>query len=138
MEHTTSVFVYGTLKPGGRYHEAYCGLFEFQQLEAMVNGRLYDFPKLGYPGAIESERHWIHGYRFTFSDPQETVLEKLDQLEGFKPDRPANLNEYYRKMVSCYDVKGLKTDEAVWCYFMDPSVVKRLEGIPIPSGHWAV
>ena len=51
----TSVFVYGTLKPGGIYHDRFCSSFKFEAEEAYVNGKLFDFSPLGYPGALEGD-----------------------------------------------------------------------------------
>jgi gamma-glutamylcyclotransferase (GGCT)/AIG2-like uncharacterized protein YtfP len=132
----TQVFVYGTLKPGGRYHRAYCGGFAFEIEKAATYGQLFDFPELGYPGAIENSDHSIQGCLISFKHFPDEVLPKLDKLEGFDPNRPAGQNEYYRKQVQVFSPQGhILTNEA-WCYFMTHPTISRLKGIPVPDGNW--
>lgn len=54
------VFVYGTLKPSGRYHQRYhqryCANFLTAALPAQVKGELYDFSQLGYPALTPGNR----------------------------------------------------------------------------------
>jgi gamma-glutamylcyclotransferase (GGCT)/AIG2-like uncharacterized protein YtfP len=134
----TLVFVYGTLKPGGHYHEEYCGGFQFESEKARVRGQLFDFPQLGYPGAVEATDTWIQGYLFAFAHPESEVLAKLDHLEGYHPETSTHQNEYYRQKVPYYIVsESLKSGEA-WCYFMEAEAIKCLGGVPISNGDWPV
>ena len=56
------VFVYGTLKPGGRYHQRYCGEFLTEAVTLVIAlGHLYDFPQLGYP-AMTHGNDWVKSY----------------------------------------------------------------------------
>lgn len=135
-EVTTSVFVYGTLKPGGHYHEAYCGGFQLEATDGYIQGRLFHFPDLGYPGALESVTDKIYGVLLTFNHEKDLVLSKLDQLEGYDPARPAEDNEYYRKLVTVYNESDLTIMDNAWCYFMTPEQVRRLNGAYLPSGIW--
>lgn len=78
------VFVYGTLKPGGRYHQRYCGKALAQALPAVTKGRLYSFTQWGYP-AMTAGDDWVKGYLLTFYDTADVcsaVLKQLDDLEG--------------------------------------------------------
>jgi len=107
------LFVYGTLKRGGRFHERYCkGVLSIEP--ASVRGRMQQLPQ-GYPvlvvpeGTIlargtsdpdadarrqarvvaECESHdpsWgdVPGELLTFDDPQR-CLPRIDKLEGFRP-----------------------------------------------------
>lgn len=109
------LFVYGTLKRGGRYHDRYCGGASAIE-RATVRGRLYTMPA-GYPVlVVPSESILAHGSRDaladvrlqaqvvptvtiadgedwqeiagelqTFVDPPER-LAALDALEDFHPD----------------------------------------------------
>ena len=134
----TSVFVYGTLKPGGFYHDEYCGEFQFEATCGLVHGQLYHFPALGYPGAIEHPTEHIQGVLLAFQRPEREVLTKLDVLEGYDPSRPADVNEYYRKQVPVFDKAGQPVCEAAWCYFMEQRKVEALNGQPLPSGLWPI
>lgn len=132
----TRVFVYGTLKPGGHYHDAYCGGFRYAVADGWVKGLLYDFPTLGYPGAIEHPSGKIRGFLLTFNHPETEVLSKLDPLEGYDPTRPPEQNEYYRKRVPVFEAAGTPLCQDAWCYFMEPPRVTTLAGILLPDGHW--
>ncbi|MBH55517.1 MAG: hypothetical protein CMI18_14400 [Opitutaceae bacterium] len=132
----TRVFVYGTLKPGGRYHEKFCGGFNFQFQPAKVRGQLFDFPHLNYPGATEVQNNWIQGMLLLFAEPPSQVLPALDELEGFSPDREPQLNEYYRKEVPVYDQDSEKSIGQGWCYFMNQERICKDGGIPISAGSW--
>ncbi len=135
----TRVFVYGTLKPGGFYHERFCGPFRFEAEPAYIGGRLFDFPHLGYPGAIEDAESGIKGVLLRFRHTEKAVLEKLDFLEGYNPDGPPEKNEYYRKLIPVYtDESDSNAREQAWCYFMTNETVANLGGIAIPDGHWKI
>ena len=134
----TDVFVYGTLKPGGFYHDDYCAVFRFEAEEGVTKGMLFDFPSLGYPGAIENDGHMIQGVLLRFLHAESEVLKKLDRLEGYYPDRPASENEYYRKQVTVLDKTGREISSEAWCYFMEPEKVRQMMGIAIESGLWPV
>ena len=134
----TPVFVYGTLKPGGYYHDTYCGGFQFDLFEGQVKGQLYSFPSLGYPGATEHDTQSIQGVLLVFKHPEREVLSKLDILEGYDPTRPTDQNEYYRKQVPVFDTQDQLICDAAWCYFMEPSKVDALNGVLIPDSYWPV
>ena len=131
------VFVYGTLKPGGFYHDRFCGAFNFEAEEAYVDGRLFDFPQLGYPGALHGEGSRIRGFILRFSHPETEVLAKLDKLEGYDPKRSEDLNEYYRKCVPVFkEVHDAEASEKAWCYFMTLEKIKSRGGVRLQKGCW--
>jgi gamma-glutamylcyclotransferase (GGCT)/AIG2-like uncharacterized protein YtfP len=134
----TYVFAYGTLKPGGRYHKSYCCGFNFEVQVATIEGKLFYFPKLGYPAAMEASDSSIRGCLFNFRNSEFEVLSKLDELEGYDPNRHANTNEYYRKKVIVYNASGAKVDKRAWCYFMERITIEKLGGVLIPTGYWAI
>ena len=138
MEEKTQVFVYGTLKPGGRYHESYCGGFRFDVRNARIMGQLYDFPNLGYPGAVETSDSWIHGVVLTFHHPEHEVLPHLDELEDYDPRRPHHLNEYYRTVVPVFDSKNQEPVAFAWSYFMARDTVEGQGGVPLEDGYWHI
>jgi gamma-glutamylcyclotransferase (GGCT)/AIG2-like uncharacterized protein YtfP len=148
------VFVYGTLKRGGRYH-AYCrgGLMV---AEARVEGVLYDLPE-GYPAIVlpeatvlavgtddpaadarEAKRvagqyltepgsPTVHGELYTFDDPGER-LPALDALEEFFPEDPAS--PYRRVLVPVLPLVGGVTP--AWTY-----AARGPRGTHLPSGRWS-
>jgi gamma-glutamylcyclotransferase (GGCT)/AIG2-like uncharacterized protein YtfP len=133
------LFVYGTLKRGGRFHDRYCG--GVRSIEAAsVRGRVYQLPE-GYPvlvvpeGAIlargstdavadvrrqvtaalaapEVDPNWtdVPGELFTFDDPQ-TRLPRIDELEEFHPD---GTSLYLRVLLPVRCASG--TSVAAWAY----------------------
>ena len=115
---TLRLFVYGTLKRGGRYHERFCaGALSIEP--ASVRGRLYALPA-GYPvlvvpaysilargsgdaiadvtrqetcetpAASPEGAGWqdVHGELQTFDDPADR-LAAIDALEDFHPGAPS-------------------------------------------------
>jgi gamma-glutamylcyclotransferase (GGCT)/AIG2-like uncharacterized protein YtfP len=140
---TLRLFVYGTLKRGGRYHERLCG-GALSIEPASVRGRLYTLPE-GYPvlvvppdmilangsgdaiadvtrqetcvmpAASPEEAEWqdVHGELQTFDDPADR-LAAIDALEGFHPGAPSL---YLRVLLP---VRRYSEYVAAWTY-VDPS-----------------
>jgi len=140
---TLRLFVYGTLKRGGRYHERFCG-GALSIEPASVRGRLYTLPE-GYPvlvvppdmilangsgdaiadvtrqetcvmpAASPEEAGWqdVHGELQTFDDPADR-LAAIDALEGFHPGAPSL---YLRVLLP---VRRYSEYVAAWTY-VDPS-----------------
>jgi gamma-glutamylcyclotransferase (GGCT)/AIG2-like uncharacterized protein YtfP len=133
------LFVYGTLKRGGRFHERYCkGVLSIEA--ASVRGRVQQLPQ-GYLALVvpeqtilaqgttdaaadarrqasvvaEGEAHdpsWsdVPGELLTFDDPQ-TRLPRIDKLEGFRP----GAESLYRRVlipIRCATGSSL----AAWAY----------------------
>ena len=91
---STYVFVYGTLKPGCRNHKAYCDGLNFEAREATTDGKLFHFHELGYPAAKETSDSTIWGFLLIFRHSEIQLLSKLDELEGYDPNRPSSENGY--------------------------------------------
>jgi gamma-glutamylcyclotransferase (GGCT)/AIG2-like uncharacterized protein YtfP len=131
------VFVYGTLKRGGHFHDRFCRGF-VDVREACVRGRLWQL-EVGYPTIVidggdiladgttrpledvraqrtapqgspptDSERVW--GEIFEFDDPH-VRLPGLDGLEDFRPPREGM---YRRVLVSAWDRDGVP--HTAWTY----------------------
>ena len=127
----TSVFVYGTLKPGEVNHARYCSGAVAQP--AIAYGQLYALPA-GYPAMTETVKGGpVYGYLLRFYDPAR--LKHLDALEDYHPKRPKEENEYYRRRRSIFTVAGEPIGSA-WIYFMTPQRVHRMGGIALPQGRW--
>ncbi|MDX2110185.1 MAG: gamma-glutamylcyclotransferase family protein [Verrucomicrobiota bacterium] len=128
---TLRVFVYGTLKPGGRYYNELCKGHTVKETPAMVMGKLF-LLKPGYPGLTTGE-DWVAGWVLEFVDHE--ILQKLDMLEGYDPARAAAGNEYDRVLVPVYSRPRQQMGEA-WLYRMSLEKVAELEGVYLPEAIW--
>ena len=102
---TIDVFVYGTLKPGGTYHQQFCLPYLRKAQPAQVRGLLYDLPNLGYP-AMPLGDGWV-----------KAAMPGVDYLEGYNPKSDDN-QEYARQWLMVFDLRGQPLGEA-WLYVMD-------------------
>ena len=125
------VFVYGTLKPGEANYDRYCQGWATSQQQAYTRGILYDLP-FGYPAMTEGENK-VKGVLLTFKDC--SVLNNLDMLEDYQPDRSPDLNEYYRCLVPIYSLSDRPLDKA-WAYFMTPEQIQKYGGKIVKSNWW--
>ncbi|MEL7141100.1 MAG: gamma-glutamylcyclotransferase family protein [Cyanobacteria bacterium J06573_11] len=131
------IFTYGTLKPGGRYHQRYCSDGLVAATAALVKGELYDFPQLGYPAMTEGVS-WVHGYLLHFqssSSQIQQILQGLDVLEGYSPHRHSQENDYQRYEKPVFDLDCVPLRPA-WVYQMSVEKVNQLGGIHLPEGDW--
>ncbi len=154
----TSIFVYGTLKPGEANYDRYCAGRVTFQCAAIAPGYLYALP-VGYPamvaidrGAVpgaEPERHRqnypaadletgkseaiVWGYLLKFSDP--SCLRQLDELEDYFPQRSPSENEYYRTSVALLTPERQPLGSA-WVYLMEPQRVRQMGGRRVLQGQW--
>jgi gamma-glutamylcyclotransferase (GGCT)/AIG2-like uncharacterized protein YtfP len=127
-----SVFVYGTLKPGGRYWPEFCRGKVDDPVVAKIRGELYDL-HVGYPGLRLKGENWVQGYILTFRSQQDFL--RLDDLEGYSPDRPHLENEYIRLRVAFFASDGNYIQEA-WTYEVTESTMARYQGTLILNGEW--
>jgi gamma-glutamylcyclotransferase (GGCT)/AIG2-like uncharacterized protein YtfP len=127
------VFVYGTLKPDGIYHPLYCEGKVKASVPAIARGDLFHLTELGYPAMTEGE-NWVKGVLLTFADG--SILSDLDELEGYRSERPPEENEYGRHKIAVYTPSGEPLGE-VWVYRMTRARIASHGGIPVVSGWWA-
>jgi gamma-glutamylcyclotransferase (GGCT)/AIG2-like uncharacterized protein YtfP len=125
------VFVYGTLKPGESNYQYYCRGKSIEEIAAYTFGNLYNL-SLGYPAMTEGNNR-VQGYLLSFSDTD--ILNSLDRLEDYHPNRSFDLNEYYRREINVYLSSGELLATA-WSYFMSEAKIKQFKGIFLPSGCW--
>ena len=129
-----SVFVYGTLQPGGRYWPEFCANKVNKPVPAKVRGELYDL-HLGYPGLRLQGDGWVQGYVLSFKTAEDFL--RLDELEGYAPDRPYTENEYIRHKVAAYSNDDEPLGE-VWAYEITDHIMARCRATRIPAGKWPV
>jgi gamma-glutamylcyclotransferase (GGCT)/AIG2-like uncharacterized protein YtfP len=130
-----SVFVYGTLKPGGHYWHQFCAGKVAAALPAKIRGQLYDL-QVGYPGVYLGGEGWVRGYVLRF--PNRDDFEQLDVLEGFVPGRPTEQNEYLRVRVQCFSPEDDALLGEVWAYEMTAATFRRHTAQRIEDGNWPV
>ena len=122
-----SVFVYGTLMPGGsNVHVAERG-GPFTVREAYVEGFvLYHLEPEGYPAMVAGEGR-VHGVLLDY-DAIDAALVHLDALEGVAEEPP-----YYRREI----VEARPMLEPVWTYlYARPQRLKQPGAQRIPTGRW--
>lgn len=127
-----NVFVYGTLKPGEINYQLYCADKVIQTTSAYTWGNLYHL-NLGYPGMTLGNNK-VEGVLLTFAD--ESILDHLDRLEDYQPQRSPHANEYNRQRIPVYDLSGNSLGQA-WGYVMSVEKVRQYAGIAISSGWWS-
>ncbi|MFQ3241104.1 MAG: gamma-glutamylcyclotransferase (GGCT)/AIG2-like uncharacterized protein YtfP [Lentimonas sp.] len=129
-----SVFVYGTLKPGGHYWPQFCEGKVSAAVPSKIRGELYDL-HVGYPGVFMRGDGWVQGY--VLSLPLKCDFEQLDVLEGFEPGRAVEENEYLRLRVDCFSREGEPLGR-VWAYEMTEATFQRFTGSRIDDGNWPI
>ncbi|WP_331445776.1 gamma-glutamylcyclotransferase family protein [Streptomyces xanthochromogenes] len=127
------LFVYGTLRPGERYHRRFLDGRTRSERPALLTGALlYDGP--GYPYALPGDGT-ITGTLIELEPadhPQ--LLAALDELEEYVgPGHPRNL---YDRLVREALVEGRPVRS--WVYLAAPRLARELlaSGTPIPGGDW--
>ncbi|MFF2845898.1 gamma-glutamylcyclotransferase family protein [Streptomyces sp. NPDC058001] len=129
-------FVYGTLRPGGTYHDPYLrGSTSAEEPGRLVGAVLYEGP--GYPYAVATpDTRTVHGELITARPAAYArVLAALDRLEEFTvPGDPGNL--YERVVRAVHRADG--TTVSAWVYLAAPHVEARLlaTGTLVTSGDW--
>jgi gamma-glutamylcyclotransferase (GGCT)/AIG2-like uncharacterized protein YtfP len=132
MQSHLHVFVYGTLKPGAANFDRYCGNKVVTSHQAYINGDLYHLPRLGYPGAIHGTRQ-VHGFVLSFNNS--AILQDLDELEDYDPQRQPAENDYTRELVTTYTPDAIPSISA-WVYLMTSHQIRQFGGILLPDGWW--
>ncbi|MBN3899378.1 MAG: gamma-glutamylcyclotransferase [Nostoc sp. NOS(2021)] len=126
------VFVYGTLKPGEANYKKYCGGKIVDVKRAFVQGKLFALP-MGYPAMTLGDSQ-VHGYLLSFHNPR--ILNELDVLEDYQPNRQSPENLYNRQIIEVYELQSLFLGWA-WVYLMTLEQVEQLGGFLQPDGWWS-
>ena len=126
------VFVYGTLKPGEANHKRYCAGKVVNVKRAFVQGKLFALP-MGYPAMTLGDSQ-VYGYLLSFSNPR--ILNELDVLEDYQPNRQPPEKLYNRQIIEVYEPQSLSLGWA-WVYLMTVQQVEQLGGFLQPDGWWS-
>lgn len=122
---TGKIFVYGTLKPGGRNYHLARGVTHTEP-GYLENYSLVHFEPEGYPAMVPGEGR-VYGVVLSFRD-LEAALPALDALEGCDQTPP----EYERVQVNVQP-----SGETVWTYVYINNVRLAAEGISqVNGGDW--
>ncbi|MDZ7969045.1 MAG: gamma-glutamylcyclotransferase [Nostoc sp. DedSLP03] len=126
------IFVYGTLKPGEANYKRYCASKVVDVKTAIVQGKLFALP-MGYPAMTLGDSQ-VYGYLLSFSNPK--ILNELDVLEDYQPNRLTPENLYNRHIIEVYEPQSLSYSWA-WVYLMTLEQVEQLGGLLQPNGWWS-
>lgn len=119
------VFVYGTLKPGGRNYFLAEGVTRAE--DAYVDGyTLLHLEPEGYPGIVPGTGR-VYGVVLTFANLP-AALPALDALEGLHLEPPL-----YRRVT----VTAQPSGETVWTYvYVNETRLKGAGVSPVVGGNW--
>ncbi|GAA0623637.1 gamma-glutamylcyclotransferase family protein [Streptomyces crystallinus] len=127
-------FVYGTLRPGERYHLRLLRGRTASEAPARLPGAvLYAGP--GYPYATEGDGVVTGALITPRPEAYGEVLRVLDQLEECHgPDDPRNM---YDRVERTVELPGGETARA-WVYLAAAPLARELRahGTPLPGGDW--
>ncbi|MEH2155661.1 gamma-glutamylcyclotransferase family protein [Nostoc sp.] len=126
------VFVYGTLKPGEANYKRYCTDKVVDVKRAFVQGKLFALP-MDYPAMTLGDSQ-VYGYLLSFSNPK--ILNELDVLEDYQPNRQMPENLYNRQIIEVYEPQSLSYSWA-WVYLMTLQQVDQLGGFLQADGWWS-
>ena len=126
------IFVYGTLKEGGRFAEVYKDKFDPLRKgirPAKIKGTLFNlgsFPGVKLEGDAEVKGE-IHSF-----DEFDAILKIMDRIEGYRgPDNPDNL--FNRETVEAELDDGSTEEAVIYTFARDANGAKIVE-----DGVWAI
>ena len=127
------IFVYGTLRRGGKSHDLLERLRAVYLGKGSVAGQLLDLGT--FPGALKSGRPptRVVGEIYRLPDPSE-ALKTLDEYEGVGPG--ALVTSLYRREITPVTLENGEQLSA-WIYWLNhpPRLVRRIESGDYAS-HW--
>ena len=134
------IFVYGSLREGGRNHAWLLRTAPEGLTGAHTPGRLFHLPSAGFPAMVAMDPPadpppgpgWVVGEFAGYEDEEalESALGDLDQLEDVAGDL------FQRQVVPVVLASGHRY--GAWAYVFPPDRLPRLEreGVELPSGDW--
>ena len=125
---TDSVFVYGTLKPGLRYHPVAQQGGAFEKEEAFLEGfELYHLHPENYPALIPGKDK-VYGWIYTYKNIDKALVH-LDELEGLHLQPPE-----YERVITI----AKPGEKRVWVYlFLNQARLEKEGAVRLESGVWA-
>ncbi|HLO68322.1 MAG TPA: gamma-glutamylcyclotransferase family protein [Holophaga sp.] len=135
------LFVYGTLREGGRHHPWLLRTRPEGTIGAFTPGRLFHLPGPGYPALVPGEdpgapppgSGWVRGVFAGYEDPEDlaSAVADLDPLEG--------VEEGLFKRILVPVVLDSGHRYFAWAYVFPESRLPRLErdGVELSDGDWS-
>ena len=130
-ENKLKVFVYGTLKEGGRLATP----FDNRRLsvkKGTINGSMFSVSG-HYPAVHFGGENVVHGEVHEYTDAKE-VQRHMDAIEGYKKDRDGNL---YNRLTVQIDVDGELVECETYEYNSELEELKRRMKC-IEDGTWRI
>ncbi|AMV73325.1 gamma-glutamylcyclotransferase [Desulfuromonas carbonis] len=124
------LFVYGTLRQGGRYHQPYLAGRFLSWQPATLSGRLFYEPREEYPcllpgsGMARGEIYQLEPATAA------STLARIDRLEEYLPDKET-ASLYLRREALAYREDG--EEVKVWVYYWNGGRTGR----PVPGNDYA-
>lgn len=131
-------FVYGTLLPGQPNAAVWEEAIVVQETAVLPGGHLYDMGSFPMLVVVEEETAVVVGKLIQVAaTAYETVLARLDALEGYDPQTPAAAG--YRRvarqvLVKNDDAERGQNGRFAWVYVGQETAVRDL--MPLPEGDW--
>jgi gamma-glutamylcyclotransferase (GGCT)/AIG2-like uncharacterized protein YtfP len=124
---TSTVFVYGTLKPNLRFFSVAQQGGEFEKEEGYLEGfDLYHLAPENYPALIRGNGN-VQGWLYTYKDINKALIH-LDELEGIYLSPP----EYER-----VEVIAQPSGKMVWVYlFLNQDRLAKETAVRLEHGIW--
>ena len=129
-----TVFVYGTLKPGGHYWPAFCAGKVRSIVPAKIRGELYDLQR-GYPGLRCCGQSWVQGVLLHF--PLHADFARVDALRAMLPVGRLRTMSICVLKCPCFSPAGEPLGTH-WTYEVTLSVLQSKRASRIDSGIWPV
>ncbi len=124
------LFVYGTLRQGGRYHQRYLADHFLTWQPATLPGRLFYEPQEEYPCLLPGSG-MARGEIYHLDPATAAItLERIDCLEEYMPGKEKE-SLYLRREVLAYLGDG--GDVKVWVYYWNGGRTGR----PVPGNDYA-
>ena len=128
-------FVYGTLRPGGRYWanvEPYVAGYEPARVDGLV---LYHLPE-GYPAAVPGSGIVFGDLLFIRSGSERVARDVMDEIESYDP-RDEEDSLYLRRQVNVRPLRGFIEFIPSWAYIYHPNRQLTLtDASVVASGDW--
>lgn len=126
----TRVFVYGTLKEGGKLDRKDFSKRRISVTAATIVGKLYDAG--WYPAVKLVGKGDVHGEVHEFKkEDMDFIVHSMDRIEGYDPDSADKSNLYVRRIVVAKSKNGEKMKAYVYEFPRDLPEKQRVK-----SGAW--
>jgi gamma-glutamylcyclotransferase (GGCT)/AIG2-like uncharacterized protein YtfP len=136
MTSPRSYFVYGTLRPGGRYWSNVSDYIEHYEPALLEGFAIYHLPE-GYPAMIADEDASVFGdVLYVRSRCNDLVLDILDEIEGCNQPGRANLYDRLKVEVKRLGARMQPVVADTYVYASARHAYLRSAGTRVIHGDW--